>query len=145
MSGGKSFGFLAGLLVGLMTLLSDLLVLVSGETFGEVAIVVALHLQIKDLGLRRSSLGNQVLVQQGDDIFADLLNFSFDLGLVGAEEVEELRAFGFFLLLDSRNGSPGGSSRSDPVLVGNAQKVPFFVGQFAAGLIFCFRDKKEKY
>lgn len=127
MGGGQAIGFLTGYLVGFMALLSGLLVLLTADTLSKVAVVVALHLEVKHLGFRGVGLGDQVLVQQGGHVFANLLYFSLNLGLVGTEEVEELRALGLFLLLDGRDGSPGGPPGPNPVLIGNAQKVTLLV------------------
>jgi len=45
-----------------------------------------------------------------------------------------LGSLGFFLLLDGRDGSPGGSSRADGVLVSNREQVTLFDGEFLSGL-----------
>lgn len=127
-------GLLAGLLVRLVSLLARLLVLFPSHALRQIAVVVALHLEVKDLGLGRVGLGDQVLVEEPVHVVADFLNLGLDLDFVGTEEVEELGALGLFLLLDGRDGPPRGSARSDPVLVSDAEQVALLVGQVCARL-----------
>jgi len=54
----------------------------------------------------------------------------FELLLVILDEGEVLRVLTFFLLLNGRDSSPGGSSGTDGVLVSNGEKVSLFDAQF---------------
>jgi len=67
------------------------------------------------------SLGDEMLIKKLKDIIAEAVEFSLNLLLVVLEELNVLRSLGFFLLLNRRNRSPGGSSRSNGVLVSDGK------------------------
>ena len=95
-----------------------------------------IHLVVEDLGLSRFGLGDKGIVKDVKHILADLLEFGLDLLAIVADGGDMLvRALGFLLLLNGRDNSPGGTSGSDDVLVGNREEISLIDGQLAAQLI----------
>lgn len=83
-----------------------------------------LHLVIEDLGLSSLGGGNEMVIENLEDIFADIGQLSLDLLTVLLDEGDlSLVSFRLFLLLNGSNDSPGGTSGTDDVLVGNRQQV----------------------
>ena len=79
-----------------------------------------LHLVVEDLGLSRLGLGDQRLVQNIEDILADLLELGLDLLTVVSDGRNMLiGALGLFLLLDGRDDAPRSTSSTNDILVGN--------------------------
>lgn len=90
---------------------------------------------VKDLGLSRLGLGNQGLVQDIEDILADLLEFGLDLLTVVADGRDVLvGTLGLLLLLDRRNNAPRCTSSTDDILVGNGKKVSLIDSKLTAQL-----------
>ena len=90
---------------------------------------------IENLGFAGLSLGDQGLIQHIKNILADALKFSFDLLTILADDRNILlRALGFFLLFDRRDYTPGSTTGSDNVLVGNREKVALVDSKFTANL-----------
>ena len=120
---------LSSLLVGLMGVVSSLVVLSSRGVFGDVSVVVSLHLVVEDLGFSVGGLGDELGVNEVKDLIAVFVELTLNLGFVAAEEADVLGALLFFLLLNGGEGSPGSSSGSDGVLVGNGKEVSLLNGQ----------------
>lgn len=93
------------------------------------------HLVVEDLGLASGGVGDEEVVQNVEDILADLLELGLDLVAVvldgGDVLVGSLR---LLLLLDRGNDAPRGTSGTDNVLVGNAEKVALVDGELSAQL-----------
>lgn len=90
---------------------------------------------VEDLGLAAGSLRDQVLVENVEDILADLLQLLLDLSAVFADGSDVLvRALGFFLLLNGGDDAPRGPAGADNVLVGDAEKVALVDAELAAQL-----------
>lgn len=93
------------------------------------------HLVVEDLGLAGLGLWDEGLVENIEDILADLLEFGFDLLTVVADGGDVLfRALRFLLLLDRGDDAPGGTPGSDDVLVGNGQKISLVNSEFSTEL-----------
>jgi len=93
------------------------------------------HLVVEDLGLARLGLGDKRVVEDVEDILADLLELRLDLLSVVADGANVLLgAFGLLLLLDRGDDAPGRTSCSDNVLVGDGQEVALVDGQLTANL-----------
>ena len=93
------------------------------------------HLVVENLGLARLGLGNEGLVEDVQDILADLLELGLDLLAVVADGANVLlRALGLLLLLDRGDDAPRGTSCADNVLVGDGQKVALVNGELTADL-----------
>ena len=71
----------AGGLVGDEGVLCGLLPLVGGGELCEVAVVVALHLVVEDLGLAGVRAGDEVFVQHVEDVVADVIELLLNLKL----------------------------------------------------------------
>lgn len=90
---------------------------------------------VKDLGLARGSVGDERLVQNIENILADLLQLCFDLGTVFLNGRDVLvGTLGFFLLLNGRDDAPRGTAGANDVLVGNGEEVTLVDGQLTAEL-----------
>jgi len=76
-------GNLKGILITLEGVVSSLLAVVAGGELGEVTVVVTDHLVIEDLGLRGGSLGDEVVLEDLDDIGADVCQLLLNLLPVG--------------------------------------------------------------
>jgi len=143
-------GNLSRSLVCLQGLVGRFLSLVGGGEFGEVTMIITLpvealalvlcarertrscsHLVIENLGFASLSRSNQMLVKDLKDVFADLAELLFDRLAVLLDEFDlSLIAFRFFLLLDGCDDSPGGTTSTNDVLVGNRQKISLFYREF---------------
>jgi len=90
---------------------------------------------VEDLGLAGLGLGNERLVEDVEDILADLLELGLDLLAVVADGANVLlRALGLLLLLDRGDDAPRGTSCADDVLVGDGQEVALVNGELTADL-----------
>lgn len=143
--GKISLGNLSGGLIGLERLVGRFLSLVGNGKLSQVTVVIALpgvkvsaclfagagstsdqilHLVVEDLGFARLSRRNQVLVENVEDVLADLPKLFLDLLTVFLDELDlSLIALGLFLLLDRRDDSPRGTAGTDDVLVGDGQEI----------------------
>lgn len=93
------------------------------------------HLVVKDLGLARLGLGNKGIIENVEDILADLLELCLDLLAVIADGADVLLgALGLLLLLNRGDDAPRRASCADNVLVGDGQKVALVHGQFTGNL-----------
>lgn len=96
------------------------------------------HLVVEDLGLASLGLGDKSLVQDVQDILADLLQLFLDLLAVFTHGTKVLLvAFRLLLLLDGGDDAPGGTAGADHVLVGNREKVALIDSELAANLRLC--------
>src|SRR3990167_2929434 len=110
--------------VGLETHCTCFRVTFFGCVLGNISVVVALHLQIEDIGFIAATAGrNELLVQHLQDVVAIFVQLLLDLLLVVSEERKVLAVLGLFLGLDAGDGSPSSSSGADSVFVGNRQEV----------------------
>ena len=113
-----------GCLVRVQRLVCRLLALLALGKFGEVAVVVALHLVIEDLALARGSAGNEVHVEDLQNVLADLGQLGLDLVAVVLDHAHlPFVAFALLLLLDGRDDTPACPTRANHVLVCDAQKI----------------------
>lgn len=93
------------------------------------------HLVVEDLGLARGSVRDKGVVQDVEDILADLLELQLDFSTVLLDGADVLvGALGLFLLLDGRDDAPGSTAGSDDVLVGHAEQVALVDGELTAEL-----------
>lgn len=91
---------------------------------GEIAVVIALHLQVEDLGLAGEDGGYEVGVEEVEDAGADLRELVLDLGSVVLHEGHVVVVLAPFLLLfDGGHDAPRGTQRPDHVLVGHREEV----------------------
>mmetsp|Transcript_26473 Transcript_26473/g.81413 ORF Transcript_26473/g.81413 Transcript_26473/m.81413 type:complete len:358 (+) Transcript_26473:535-1608(+) len=95
--------------------------LVGGLELGEVPVVVAFHFVVEDLAFVARRDRNEFLVNDGQDVFADLLQLRLDLRLVVRNQRRLVRVR---LLLDARDHAPRRPTRPDHVLVRHRQQVP---------------------
>lgn len=90
---------------------------------------------VEHLGLARLGLGDQGLVQDIENILADLLKLGLNLLTVASDSLNMLvGALGFLLLFDGGDNAPGSTSGTNDVLVGNGQKVSLIDGKLSAQL-----------
>ena len=116
-----------GGLVSIQSGSSGFLSCVSGLEFGEVSVVVTLHLVVENLGFLGGGVRDKGFFDDAEDIVTDFDEFGFDLGLV---VLDDFHLAAIALLFDAGNDAPRCSSGSDNVLVSNAQQVAFFDGKF---------------
>ena len=109
--------------------------LLSRSELSEVSVVVALHLVVEDLGLAGFSLGDKGLIENIEDILADLLKLGFNLLTVVADGADVLiRALGLFLLLNGGDDSPGSTSCANHILVCDGKEVSLVDSELSAQL-----------
>ena len=90
------------------------------------------HLVVKDLGLSRLSRGNKVLVENIEDVVADLGELVLDLLAVLLDEGDLGRvALGLLLLLNRGHYPPRGTASTNDVFVGDGQEVALLDGEIA--------------
>lgn len=93
------------------------------------------HLVVEDLGLASGSVGDKEVVQNVEDILADLLELGLDLVAVVLDGRNVLvGSLRLLLLLDRGDNAPRGTSGTDNVLVGNAEKVTLVNGELSTQL-----------
>ena len=86
-------------------------------------VVVSLHLQVEDLALGVAGLGDEILVEEGEDVAADLPQLLLDLLAVLLGHLL-LPLGALSLLLDRRDHPPRAPARADHVLVRHRQQIP---------------------
>ena len=97
------------LLVRCVSFQARLVVLRVLSVFGNISMIVSLHFQEEHLRLRRAARQQNLVFDQRENIFTELVQFSFDFLLVLLQQFQILRSFRFFFLFDGRQGSPGSS------------------------------------
>merc|ERR1711957_266507 len=110
--------------------LLDLLEVVALGVLGNVAVVIADHLDEEGLGLTTAGLGEDLGVDHVNDSLAVVLELALNSGLVGKEGIGELGVLG--VLLDGGNGSASGSLGRDQVLEGNGKEVTLVGGNIGS-------------
>ncbi len=80
---------------------------------------------VEDLRLSRLGGRDKVLVQDTEDVFADLGELALDLLAVLLDQANLGRvALGLLLLLDGGDDSPRRTAGTDDVLVGDGKQIP---------------------
>lgn len=132
--GKVSGGDLGGSLVGLQRVVGSTLAAVANGELGKVAVVVTLHLVVEDLGLAALGRLDKVLVENLEDIVADLGKLGLDLLAVLLDESDlGLVALGLLLLLNRGDDSPRGTAGTDDVLIGDRQEITLLNGELNIG------------
>lgn len=132
--GEVSLGDLGGGLVGLQGVVGSTLAAVANGELSQVTVVVTLHLVVEDLGLAGLSGLDEVVVQDLQDVVADLGQLSLDLLAVLLDQGNlALVALGLLLLLDRGNNAPRGTAGTNDVLVGDGQEIPLLNGELNIG------------
>ena len=125
--GGKVGGGNAGgSLVGIEGSRSGSLAGGTGLELGEVTVVVTLHLVVEDLGLLGGGVGDKRLLDDAEDVIADVDELGLDLGLV---VLDDGHLVGIALLLDGGDDAPGRTAGADDVLVGDGEEVALLDGE----------------
>jgi hypothetical protein len=87
---------------------------------------------VEDLGLARLGRGDEVRVQNAEDVLADLGELALNLLAVLLDEANLGGvALGLLLLLNRGDDSPRRTASTNDVLVGNRQKVPLLDSKIA--------------
>lgn len=90
---------------------------------------------VKDLGLASLGLGNEGLVEDVENVLADLFKLGLDLLAVLADDLDVLvRALLLFLLLNRGDDAPRRTPGADDVLVGDRKQVALVDGEFTTDL-----------
>ena len=118
-AGGKIDG--VSLLVGLLSLLLDILELSLLGVLGDVTIVVTYHLDEEGLGLVGAFGAEHAVVDHVDDLLAVSGELGLNLALVGEKCRVEFGVLG--VLLDGGDGAACGAFAADQVLEGNGKEV----------------------
>lgn len=88
------------------------------------------HLVVENLGLAALGRGDQVLVENGKDVLADLGKLGLDLLTVLLDEGNLLLvALGLLLLLNRGDDSPRCTASTNDVLVGDGKEVSLLDGK----------------
>mmetsp|Transcript_5563 Transcript_5563/g.10575 ORF Transcript_5563/g.10575 Transcript_5563/m.10575 type:complete len:232 (-) Transcript_5563:165-860(-) len=99
----------------------------SSLELGEVTVIISLHLVIEHLGFFRSRVRDETLLNDSEDIIANLNELGLDFRLV---VLDDGLLVGFSLLLNGGNNTPGSAAGSNHILVGDGEKVALFDGEF---------------
>jgi hypothetical protein len=93
------------------------------------------HLVVEDLRLASLGLGDQGLIQDVEDVLADLLELGLDLLTVITDDTNVLLgALGLLLLLDGGDNAPRGTAGTDNILVSNGEQVTLIDSELATDL-----------
>ena len=116
-------------LVGLKGFTLDFLELGALGGLSNVSVIVTYHLDKEGLGFVPRRLGEDFGLDEVDDGLTVPVEALLDLLFVVCEGAAKLGVFG--VLLNSRDGSPGGPLAGDQILEGHAQEVPLIRGHVA--------------
>ena len=90
---------------------------------------------VEDLGFTRLGLGNQAIVQDIEDILADILQLGLNLLAIVTDGRDMLLGtLGLLLLLDGGDYAPRGTASTNNVLVGDREEVSLVYRKFTAEL-----------
>jgi hypothetical protein len=93
--------------------------------------LVSIHFVIENLGFARLSLGDEELVEDVQDILANILQFGLDLLAIFADDRNMLiGAFRFLFLFDGGNNPPRSTPSANHVLVCHGEQVALINGEF---------------
>jgi hypothetical protein len=94
-----------------------------------------LHLVVEDLRLASLGLGDQGLIQDVEDVLADLLELGLDLLTVITDDTNVLvGTLRLLLLLDGGDNAPRGTAGTDNILVSNGEQVTLVDSELATDL-----------
>jgi hypothetical protein len=97
--------------------------------------ILNVHLVVENLGLARGGVGDKRLVQDVEDILADLLQLELNLGTVLLNGGDMLvGTLGLLLLLNGGDDAPRGTASANDVLVSDREKVTLVDGELTAEL-----------
>jgi len=119
-----------GLVVGGERALLDFFKLVAFGVLGDVAVVVADHLDEESLGFTVAGLGQHLVLDDVDDAVTVTNKLLFNLVLVGGESLAELGVLR--VLLDGSDGAASGALGGDQVLEGDGDEVALVGGDISA-------------
>lgn len=90
---------------------------------------------VENLGLSRLSSRKQVVVQNVQNVLANLSQLRFDLVSVTLDlfHVSGI-SLGFLLLFNGGDDAPAGTTASNDILVSDRKEVAFFDGEFSSNL-----------
>jgi len=126
-AGGQ--GDLVGLVLGLESVLLDLLHEGALRVLGNVAVVVTDHLHEEGLGLTLAGLGEHLVVDDADDALAVGGQLVLDGALVGGKSVGVLGVLG--VLLDGGDGAASSALGGDEVLESDGEEVALIGGDLS--------------
>ena len=145
--GELGLGNLGGGLIGLEGLVGRVLALVADGELGEVTVIVTLpatlldlqngapvwvnvHLVVEHLGLAGLGGGDEVRIEDGENILADLGKLALNLLAILLNKANLSRvALGLLLLLDRGDDSPRRAAGPNDVLVRNGEEVALLDGE----------------
>lgn len=89
---------------------------------------------VENLGLASGGVGDEALVQDIENVLADLLELELDLAAVLLDGGDVLvRALGLLLLLNRRDNAPRGTAGTNDVLIGDREKVTLLDSELLVG------------
>ena len=101
------------LFVGVLGVLDYSLALVTGQELSQIAEVVALHFEVEHLCVSSPRIWNELIVEEGEHTLADLFQLFFNFVAIAFDQLKVFRALVLFLVLNSRDSSPGGTAGTD--------------------------------
>ena len=116
------------------SILSSSLPLIPNLKLREVPVVIALHLEVEDVGLAGGGGGDEVGVEEVEDAGADLGELGLDLGSVVPDEGDVVVVLApLLLLLDGGDDAPRGAEGPDDVLVRHGEQVALLHRELGGG------------
>ena len=113
--------------------LSGLFAIGASLELRQVAVIIALHLEVEDLGVAGGGGGDESGVKGLEDSIADVGELRLDLGSVVSDHGHMvLVAMALFLLLDRGDDAPQGSPYVNHVLVRHGEKVSLLNSELLA-------------
>lgn len=103
----------------------------AGFEFSEISMVIALHFEVKHLGISGCGGGNESRIKKFEDSITNIRELSFNFGSVVTDHRDMvIVASAFLLLFDGGNDTPGSPTSADDVLVGDGKEISLLDGEF---------------
>lgn len=105
---------------------------------GKIGALTGLHLLVEDDRLGRAlghGLADEVLLEEGEDVLADLVELLLDLALVVGDQLGVGRALLLLLGLNRADDAERGTAGADDVLVGDGEQVALLERQVGRRLL----------
>ena len=104
------FTFLSGNFVSLMSIVPCFIMFCSSSVFRLISVIISFHFRIENLSFRIGGAGNELSVNEVEDLVAEFVELSLYFCLIVSQQSNIFGTFLFFFLLNGTESSPSSSS-----------------------------------